>query len=268
MVPVTLFDALYFVSAPSGRIRLTCQSAVGGEITPCGLGEIPTGYDNIVVQAVRLLRERSGTQAGAEMRLVKRIPMAAGLGGGSSDAAAALAVANKAWELDWPGEKLGALAVELGSDVPFFFAGGAAVCRGRGERVERVHRFCPLHFVVLWPGRGLSTAHVYDACQPATRPRRAWPLVQALQRGELAQAGRMLYNRLEPAAETLAPWIGDVRREFERLDCVGHQMSGSGTSFFGVCRSARHARHVAGALRSRRLGTVFLVTSQREVARD
>src|SRR5690606_4305446 len=135
-----------------------CQWAAAAEAQAGRLGDLPTDRSNLAVRAVELLQARAGIEAGATMRLVKRIPSAAGLGGGSSDAAAALMAANQAWGLNWSVSKLETLAGELGSDVPFFLTPGAAICRGRGERVEPLPRTMPLHVVVVRPPVGLSTA--------------------------------------------------------------------------------------------------------------
>ena len=143
---------------------------------------------------------------------MKRIPAAAGLGGGSSDAAAALVAANEGWRLGRSREELAAWAAELGSDVPFFLAGSSAVCRGRGERVEPVVEFGAMSFVVVYPPEGLSTAAVYGACRPAEEARSSRPLLEALKRGDWRQAGRRLWNRLQPAAEALSPWVGRLQR--------------------------------------------------------
>ena len=237
------------------------------------------------------------------MRLVKRIPTSAGLGGGSSDAAAALMVANRAWDVGWPLEKLCALGAQLGSDVPFFFASGAAICRGRGEHVEPVGWLGRWPFVVVSPPEGLSTADVFRRCEPAIRARRknegeasetavrvprgtrslarrasvnrrsassnspvrdpvqdpVQDLVHAMRGGRMEEVGGSLYNRLQRTAEDLSPWVGRCRREFAGVDCIGHQMTGSGTSYFGLCRHARHARIVAGKLQTKGIGRVFAV---------
>jgi 4-diphosphocytidyl-2-C-methyl-D-erythritol kinase len=195
--------------------------------------------------------------------LVKRIPAAAGLGGGSSDAAAALVAANEGWQLGRSGEELAEWAAELGSDVPFFLAGGPAVCRGRGERVTPVAGLAAMSFVVVRPPVGLATADVYGVCRPAEKPRDAQPLVEALQRGNWSQAGAGLLNRLQPAAERLSPWIKRLEQEFSSLGFLGHGMSGSGTSYFGLCRHVRQSRRNACILESRGLGRVFAVRSCR-----
>jgi len=222
---------------------------------------VTDGADNLVVRAVELLRRRAGIRCGARVTLVKRIPASAGLGGGSSDAAAALMAANEVWQLCRPRDELAGWAAELGSDVPFFLARSAAICRGRGERVSPAARLGALHFVVAYPSVGLSTATVYAACRPTTSPRSVGPLLDALRRGDWKRAGPSLWNRLQPAAETLSPWVARLRHEFSQLDCLGHGMSGSGTAYFGLCRHARQAQRNARRLRARGFDVVFAVQS-------
>jgi len=269
MCPITLCDTLYFQEEENEQVELECErvrgSAGSGGVAAeqAAADQLPEGCENLVVRAVELLRQRAGERRGARLRLVKRIPIAAGLGGGSSDAAAALRAANEGWDLGFSLDELAALAAELGSDVPFFLAGGAAVCRGRGERVEPVSECGTLDFVVVRPPAGLSTAVVYAACRPGRRPRSVAPLLEALSRGDKRQVGRLLFNRLQPAAERLSPWIARLRTVLAKEDCLGHGMSGSGTSYFGLCRHARHARRVARRLQANGVGSVFAVRSCR-----
>jgi 4-diphosphocytidyl-2-C-methyl-D-erythritol kinase len=262
MTPIAWYDTLSLAVDPTGAVSLSIEPSSGFLRTQQRAAadqQLPTGDTNLVVRAVKLLRERSGASLGARMHLVKRIPLAAGMGGGSSDAAAALAAANTAWELGWTHEQLASVAAELGSDVPFFLGRGPAICRGRGEIIEPLERLAPLHFVVAKPPVGLSTAEVYRACRPAQEPHSLSALVDALRAGRVGQAGRFLYNRLESAAVELCDWIARLRNEFRRFDCVGHQMSGSGTSYFGLCRDARHARRIAAALRGRGVAEIYAV---------
>ena len=262
MCPVGLFDTLFFRDAPGEAVRLKCRPVFGrGGPESRGLNEVTEGPDNLVSRAVELVRSRAGVESGADLLLVKRIPAAAGLGGGSSDAAAALIAANEVWRLGLRREKLADWAKELGSDVPFFLGHGPALCRGRGERITPVVGRGELHFVVVRPPGGLATAAVYAACETADRPREARSLADAIERGDCTQTGRRLWNRLQPAAERLSPWVARLEREFARLDLPGYGMSGSGTSYFGVCRNARHARRIAGRLRARSIGVVFTVRS-------
>ncbi|MCC6125483.1 MAG: 4-(cytidine 5'-diphospho)-2-C-methyl-D-erythritol kinase [Pirellulales bacterium] len=260
--PINLFDTVCFRAASNGRVDFQCVLSRGfGVSDNAEPGAIPEGCDNIAVRAVELLRRRAGLRAGARLRLVKRIPAAAGLGGGSSDAAAALSAANIGWKLDWPSEELARLAAELGSDVPFFLAKGAAICRGRGERIQPLQSMGELHFAVVRPPEGLATPAVYGQCLPAENAKSAAPLIAAFERGDVGKAGRLLFNRLEPAATRLSSWIARLRRIFRQSDCLGHGMSGSGSAYFGLCRHALHARRLARRLESLGVGCVFAVRS-------
>ena len=269
MVPIGLSDSLSFISTPMadgqpGAIVLDvreCFPIRASQRPPA----IPTGSENLVVRALELLRERSECRLGAHVELVKRIPAAAGMGGGSSDAAAALRLANTAWHLDWPIDRLTEMAAEIGSDVPFFLSGGPAICRGRGEQVERVVGMRPLHFVIVKPPIGLSTADVYrvhdafisDLQRPGAgnRPISSWALEG------LTDAGRWMRNRLQAAAATVSPWVERLQAAFDKLDFLGHQLSGSGSAYFGVCRHAQHARRLATILRTQHLGLVYATRS-------
>jgi 4-diphosphocytidyl-2-C-methyl-D-erythritol kinase len=115
--------------------------------------------------------------------------------------------------------------------------------------------------VVVRPPEGLSTPDVYRRCQPADKPLSAQALLADLARGDLASASRRMVNRLQAPAASLSPWIDRLSREFSRLDCLGHQMSGSGSSYFGICRNAPQARRLASQLRSRKLGNIYCTTT-------
>ena len=271
MVPIDLLDRLLFREDTQGQLDLRCQWAGGlpkqrrpdeAKHSPIVEWEkLPEGYDNVAMRAVDLLRRRAGIAEGARLQLTKRIPSAAGLGGGSSDAAAALIAANRVWKLDWPIEDLSQLAGEIGSDVPFFLGAGPALCHGRGERIRRMSDIRALDFVVVCPPAGLATAEVYRHCRPAAAPRSAAEVIAAIRSGDPRRLRQTIFNRLEAAAASLSPWIDRLQREFARQDCLAAQMSGSGTSYFGICRHAGHARRVAARLRGRGLRRVYAVRS-------
>ena len=267
MVPIGLYDTLLLRPTADEQIEVDCRwaSAPSSGVDPA-LGDLPRAADNIVTRALQFVRQEAGLQAGAKVWLVKRIPSAAGLGGGSSDAAAALLAASTAWNLNWSLARLSLLAARLGSDVPFFLPDrqgrlAAAVCRGRGEQIEPIANLGPLHFVVVRPPVGLSTQAVYAACRPGRPVRTVAPLIAALRSGNWRGVRSGLYNRLEEAADGLSEWVGRLRNHFATLDCVASQMSGSGSSYFGVCRNARHARRVAAQLQALDLGRVFVAMS-------
>ncbi|MDW7651975.1 MAG: 4-(cytidine 5'-diphospho)-2-C-methyl-D-erythritol kinase, partial [Bacillota bacterium] len=146
---LALCDTLRFLPSPDGSITLGCD--VPG---------IPLSDDNLAIRAARMLGSHYGVTKGVHIELVKRIPMAAGLAGGSSDAAAALRGLVRFWQLPHEKDVLNALAARLGSDVPFCLAGGTAIGTGRGEQVTALPS-CPHFYVVLSnPGFAESTAEV------------------------------------------------------------------------------------------------------------
>ena len=260
MAPIDLVDDLFFQVVPSGNVTLECVWVTANiRGVNDDLGSLPDAEGNLATRAVKLLRERAGVADGAHIRLIKRIPAAAGLGGGSADAAAALTAANLGWKLNWKLERLAPIAAELGSDVPFFLRRTWALCRGRGEQIEPLAGLGVWHAVVVRPPAGLSTAEVYRYCRPSEAASSAKPLVASLRRGDKRPLTRQIANDLQAAAEKLSPWIVRVLHEFRRFGCSASQMSGSGTSCFGICHSRRHARRVAAQLKAREIGRVFVV---------
>lgn len=232
---------------------------------------VPTDGRNLVVRALELLREESGVKNGADVRLVKRIPNQAGLGGGSSDAAAALLVACRVWELDWSRERKIEIGSRLGSDVPFFVGAigdrswRAAVASGRGEQIHPSPFSAGLPVVVVKPYAGLATAAVYQACQPvdyapADGPDRTANATTALAVGDLRQMAAWMTNSLQHAALRLAPWLEGVRRAFDRCGCTTHQLSGSGSAYFGLFPTMGQARRAAERLRALRVGQALATT--------
>jgi 4-diphosphocytidyl-2-C-methyl-D-erythritol kinase len=147
--------------------------------------------------------------------------------------------------------------------VPFFLGSGAAVCRGTGERIEALPGIQALNFVVVAPPGGLSTAEVYGGCRPAESPRQVEHLTEAMRGGDLRRVGATIHNQLEPTAERLSPWVGRTKRELAECGCSAVQMSGSGTSCFGICRDARQARRVARWMRARGWSRSAAVRSMR-----
>jgi 4-diphosphocytidyl-2-C-methyl-D-erythritol kinase len=268
MVTVDLIDTLTFTEEDSNEIRLQC-SGLGTETHGSAQEEpsradvsgdgIPLGSDNLVVKAALLLREHAGVERGVRIALVKRIPSAAGLAGGSSDAAATLMALNRFWNLGLRTPELQRLASQLGSDVAFFVDGtSAAVCHGRGEIIEPLDVPLGLHFVIVRPRTGLSTALVYKHAQIPAVKKSVHDLSDALRAGQIGVAGRLLHNALLAPAERLNPEVYRLQSLFSSLPVLGHQLSGSGTAYFGLCESARHARSLAGRLRGARVGRVWV----------
>ncbi len=239
---IDLADELTFERHPHD-LRLTCDAP-----------ELSCGEDNLIVRAARLLQHEYGTAPGAEIHLVKRIPIAAGLGGGSSDAAATLRGLNRLWDLKIQRPRLMALAAQLGSDVPFFLHDAAfAAGRGRGERCEPIHAARRLAHVLVVPDVRLSTKEIYEGARfDLTAPKPSFSIiVHALCNGSLSELAKGLWNDLEPQAIRRCPLIADIQAHLRQLGCLEAHVSGSGSSTFGLCRDAEHAQDVAGRLRQR-----------------
>jgi 4-diphosphocytidyl-2-C-methyl-D-erythritol kinase len=252
MVTVDLFDTLTIADDPSGRITLRCNDPT-----------LPTGPDNLVVKAAERLKAATGSGRGARIDLKKAIPAQAGLAGGSSDAAATLEGLDRLWDLGTPWETLDDLAASIGSDVAFFRQGPCAVCRGRGEIVEPWPLLEPLHFVLVCPPVGVSTAAVYRNLTPPDRPRPIDGVLEALEAGDIPALGRGLFNRLQPVAERLEPSLGAIRDALADLvgpSLDGHLMSGSGSAYFGLAGDRGAAEDAARRLGSLGLGQVRVVT--------
>lgn len=238
MITVRLFDTLTFKEEASGKIILQCSDPT-----------LSTGTDNLIVRAARLLQQQANCARGVSIHLAKRIPMAAGLGGGSSDAAATLTALNQLWGLGLETRELADLGGQLGSDVPFFFFPPAAWCTGRGEKVVPLKSGSTLWFVLVSCPVGLSTATVYKALQVPAHPVSGEEIQAALAKGDIAEIGRFLHNRLQPAAESLCKELAKQKTCLAKHHPAGHLMSGSGTSMFALCRDQSEAMTIARNLR-------------------
>jgi 4-diphosphocytidyl-2-C-methyl-D-erythritol kinase len=222
-----LGDSLEFHSL-HGDIRL--QLSIEGL-------SVPAAPENLVSRAFRLLAARFPGQArGCAVHLVKRIPVGGGLGGGSSDAAAALMALDRLWGLDLEPAEMANAALELGSDVPFFLVGGTAIGRGRGERILPLPPLRRGAFLLVYPGIQISTQWVYEHLKMG--------LTRNLYRISVEQvkayllrfpaSGMVIRNRLEDVVFPSHPVLGEVVADLERVGAVHVAMTGSGATVFGT----------------------------------
>ncbi len=271
MSSVSIFDFLRFTLRKDSQLVLSMSLTRRGSL-PHDPDDIPNDERNLVIRALDLIRTTANRELGPEkcfaginVHLQKNIPSAAGLGGASSDAAAALIAANRLWRLNWSVTRLSELASQLGSDIPFFLYGGTAVCRGRGELVQPIDVQAQIPIVVAKPPFSLSTAEVFGSVSLNDNPTDSAGLIQSVQRFESKSLGDRMFNRLQQFAELLdrriAGQFAQLRDEFSRLNCLGHQMSGSGSSYFGVFSNPRVARRAVDCLSSR-LPHVRIISSQ------
>jgi 4-diphosphocytidyl-2-C-methyl-D-erythritol kinase len=233
ILAIDLADVLDFAVADDGSLSLTCDDPA-----------LTIGPDNLVLKAALRLRAEVGCTAGAAIRLSKRIPWAAGLGGGSSDAAATLLGLNELWRLGVSRKELARIGAAIGSDVPFFLNGTAAWCTGRGETIDPVPIGRPLDLVLVKPPEGLATAEVYRRLQLPPTAACGFAAKSALAAGDIEALGQALFNRLEEPAFAMSPDIADWRRRLLTLGTAGVLMSGSGSCLFALCRNASEAWRV------------------------
>jgi len=224
--------------------RLVLEDASVCEVRTSAPG-VPTDERNLALRAALRLLDAAKVDRGVRITLDKRIPVAAGLGGGSTDAAAVLVGLNRLWDLRWPAEALEELAVGLGMDVPFFIRGGAAVGTGRGEQLSSLSG-SSLGLVLVNPRFQVSTAEIYGRVTPAmySDGGRASQVVKALGTHRPDRVAASLYNGLELAARDAYPQIGQMRAALTAAGALGAVMSGSGPTVFGIARSWEQARQI------------------------
>jgi 4-diphosphocytidyl-2-C-methyl-D-erythritol kinase len=230
MQPIGLCDEMTFEQRNAG-IELTCSDP-----------NLPTDGTNLVHRAAAAFFQRSGMAAGVRVHLEKKIPMAAGLGGGSGNAATTLLALNELFGMPLDAAALHAIAASLGSDIPFFLQSQPALATGRGEQIEPLPPFRALEgcaFVLVHPGFGIATAWAYK--ELARFPSalnggrgRAEKLVSLLESGELTKASREFYNSLEAPALEKYPWLAVLQDFLRENGAAAALMSGSGSTTFAI----------------------------------
>ncbi|MEZ6048448.1 MAG: 4-(cytidine 5'-diphospho)-2-C-methyl-D-erythritol kinase [Planctomycetaceae bacterium] len=225
---------------------------------------IPTDERNLVVRAARLLQFETGCTAGADIELYKRIPVEAGLGGGSSDAAATLVGLNQLWGLSLSVTELETLAAKLGSDIPFFInTHTAALCRGRGELITPIPVRCNFPVLLAQPENGLSTPAVFKKwgeINAVSDQHSVGPILDALRLGKSATVSHLLSNALQSPAEHLSPQLLQLTSLLRKFNLPGFLMTGSGSCCFGLCHSFRQATSLSSHLRATRMARVSVST--------
>lgn len=242
------------------RDRVTAAEAADVSLSCAGpgSGQVPLDGTNLAWRAAELLAAHHGRAPGVRLHIDKEIPVAGGMAGGSADAAAALLACDALWGTRTPRDELLALAAELGSDVPFALVGGAALGRGRGERLTGLPVTGTFHWVFATATGGLSTPEVYRACdrlrgeraaaadRPDPEPDPA--LLAALAAGDPAGLALAVANDLQPAALALRPELADTLAAGTAAGALAALVSGSGPSCAFLAADARGAAAVAAAL--------------------
>lgn len=206
-------------------------------------GDAPEDESNLVVRATRAMWGTLGRTPGVAIALEKTIPVAAGLAGGSADAAATLVGLNRLWDAGLSRKALEKIGASIGSDVPFCVRGGTAIARGRGEVLSPLPVRKPLWWVIAVPDATLSTPEVF-AQYPGGMIIEPLELVNALAQGDVDAAGAALHNDLADAGIGMVPSIGSLCERLRAAGAVAAVMSGSGPSVAALCRDETHASQV------------------------
>lgn len=231
---ISLADELAF--APAEALSLQCSDS-----------SLPTDERNLAMRAALRLRALLKEKRGARIRLTKRVPMGAGLGGGSSDAAAVLIGLCRLWRRRPPAGALHRLAVSLGADVPFFLKGGLCRAGGIGDRLRPMAPMPKQWLVLVYPGFGVATKEAYSKARlPFADPRRA-PSPAAL--AALGGGEGALFNRFESLVFPGHPELPRLKRRLLEAGCTAALLSGSGSSVFGRVASPTQGRRVLSAVR-------------------
>ena len=218
--------------------------------------EVPTDEANLCFKSALLLRDEFGKKNGLDIKIIKRIPVGAGLGGGSSNAASVLLGLNKLWKLNLSRKKLCHLAAKIGSDVPFFIHdSNFALGSGRGEKIKplKTLRKVRIWHVLAVPKIHVSTPLIYekwDSFSGLTKPEYDVKLlVFALKKGKAPILAGSLFNSLEAVTTKIYPEVKQIKREFIESGVSSVLMSGSGPAVFGVVSSRKEAATLCGKLK-------------------
>jgi 4-diphosphocytidyl-2-C-methyl-D-erythritol kinase len=247
MVPIDLTDTLGIHITRGGEIQIQCT----------GL-DVPAGEDNLAYRAARAFLKQAGINKGLLIELHKRIPVAAGLGGGSSDAAAVLLGLNSIWPGRLNPNELELLALGLGADVPFFLKAVPSLATGIGEILKPLEKWPDLWYTLIKPPIGVSTAWVYGQLKYELTTRENDCIFGTLFEGADSVI-HIMENDLESVTESQYPVIQSVKKILIGEGAEGALMTGSGPTVFGVFKTPESAKSAKNALISQGWGDVYVV---------
>ncbi len=231
---VSLYDTVELESL-ANRIELVCDDP-----------RVPIDESNLMIRAARRLQETvpEKTGLGCRMVLKKKIPMGAGLGGGSGNAAGVLRGLNRLWDLKLQTAALSEIAAELGSDIPFFLCAPSALGQGRGERLTALPPPKKFHVILVFPRVSMATAEVYQALNfdLTKNSKNINILREFFSQSNIASLGAHLHNDLEPVVIQRLPVITRIKQKLNSLNADGTLLSGSGSVVFGIFENSQEAR--------------------------
>lgn len=250
---VDLYETVTATTRDDEQITIEVAAARGAAVDVSG---VPLDDGNIAVRAAQALRDEFGVTDGIALDIVKGVPVAGGMAGGSADAAATLLACAEAWDLGVGRSQLDEIAAGLGADVPFILHGHTAVGLGRGDQITPAMTRGQFHWVIATQSHGLSTADVYGEFdrmieageRAAVAPEISEDIMVALRAGDAELLGDVLINDLQPASLSLAPHLQAVMEQALEAEALGAMVSGSGPTVAALARSRQHALAVAAHL--------------------
>jgi len=247
MQRINLCDEMSFDLKGNG-IKVTC---------PGGLA--PENKNNIAYRAAEVILSNVSRHPGVEITINKKIPVAAGLGGGSSNAATTLVALNEITGTKYGTEELMQMGAKLGADVPSFVFGKTALASGIGDRLKPVDSIPKLWFLLVNPGFGVSTGDIYGNLKLGlTKESIKYSIPRFVTVSHVAKG---LYNDLERVSLQLYPVLSDIKKLLTANGALGSLMSGSGPTVFGIFRSEADAKRAESNLREARIGSIFRACS-------
>lgn len=225
-------------------------------------GELPAARDNLIYKAVSLMKETYGISGGVRVSLEKNIPVAAGMAGGSTDAAAAMKAMNELYDLGLSLRELQGLGVKLGADIPYCLLGGTALAEGIGEILTPLPAVPGAALLVAKPAIYVSTKEVYEELDSREIPSHpdVEGMLSAIRRGDLAGIIGRLGNVLETVTASRYPVIGQIKKRMLECGAAGTLMSGSGPTVFGIFDTVCGAEEALLRLREDNLAPQVFVT--------
>lgn len=230
---------------------ITIRDAPAGITIESADANVPFNEHNTVWQVAALLKARFGVDRGVKFRMVKRIPIGGGMGGGSADAAAVLLGLNRFWQLGLSLDDMLVLGADIGMDVPFCVLGGTALATGRGEIVQPLPPLPKVHVVIVNPGIPVSTPRAYESLdlERLAFADKSAQIIDAIACDDRVAVIAGLHNDFESVILDQYPVIGEIKRRLLDAGMPGALLSGSGASVFGIAETETQARAAVDALK-------------------
>src|SRR5690625_4666036 len=238
MTTIDLYDRIELDTLKEDKIKVSIWSRY-----------VPNDERNLAYKAAAALKKKYSIPQGVHIRIEKNIPVSAGLGGGSSDAAAVLRGLNKLWSLNLPLEELATIGATIGSDIPFCVYGKTAIEKGRGEIIERLPSPPTCWVVLAKPDIGVSSRNIFKKYIHKERPHSTQKVINSLERNQFLNLCRTINNVLEEVTFELYPEVEQMKSKMIKYGATGVLMSGSGPTIYGLVKQHGKAKRIYNGMR-------------------